>query len=380
MINPMTEIVCDTSQLAAAMQAAAPLIKELSADTSSLGVISPVQAGVLIEAKNGILSVTVSNAETSFTCNVGASEQDIRVLPPARMFQSIIRRVGKESTSLIFENQTLYVKSGKAEFKIPCFQPDGFRSVTPPESEDKAETSTELLREAILQTISSASNDKTRPTLAGVSMKHVDNDGQKLEFVATDSYALAIKQIDYSGTFTNAVVPTSTMKLLLSSLGDHPETHIMHDGNKICFRNGEALVTSRVIAKEYVAYDSLLKNVANHAIVCSKKDFFDAIRLALLIEDQLPVVSIELTENGMTVKHETEENGVATCEVGGTTENPGMKIMFNATLLKRSLETIRSEQIRIEFEHPSKPAHVFAVDENSHDRTVLTHVVMPMMR
>lgn len=153
----------------------------------------PILSNILLRTENNRLLVAATNLEIASTYYIGAkivSEGSLTI--PARLVSEFVNNLPKDNVDLKVEGTKLSISSGNYKSTINGVLSDEFPALPTIEAVSKLVLPTNLFKDAIAQTVITASHDDTRPVLTGVLLHTVDD---KLYMAATDGYRLSEKML-----------------------------------------------------------------------------------------------------------------------------------------------------------------------------------------
>ena len=158
----------------------------------------PILTGVNIEVNKNNLVLTTSNSDISTKAkvesNLEVSKEGVIVLP-GKILIDIIRKVNSKTVTLEeVEHNLIVLTAGKSEFTLNSMQKDDYPKIKFISQDNPVELNARTLRTVIRQTTFATSLTENRPILTGVNLSTA---GNELTCVATDSYRLSKKSIEF---------------------------------------------------------------------------------------------------------------------------------------------------------------------------------------
>ena len=321
----------------------------------------PALSGVLMELTDTDLTLTTTDLELTTRVTLGLTGEAGKVLLPARLLAEIVRSLGSEQVELITENGTVRVAGGRTKYEIRSLAPEDF-----PRVETVAQTRTlkidgGLLSSALAQVATAASRDETRPVLTGVLF---EAEGDELRVVATDSYRLALRTVELPGVGDlRVLIPARAIVEVARLASGCDEVTIEVASAQVSFHLGDTVIQSRLIEGEFPAYRQLLPENQPNQLTISKTEFLEEVkRVALLAQDATPVF-LELSEDEIKISCHAQGLGEGDGGVDGTYVGDDMRAAFNPSYLEAGVAATTSDQVRIDFTDPQRPALVHAAED-----------------
>src|SRR5687767_5808733 len=185
----------------------------------------PVLSGLKIDAQEeGRVRVAATDLElTMETTFAAAVDTPGKVIVPGRLFGEMTRSLGAGQVSVASGDAEVEIGSGRGQFRVRSLAPDDYPALPIEEREGDGagitvEIEGDLLATALSQVVRGASTDESRQILTGVLW---EIDDKKLVLAATDSYRLAVREVDIpagSSETRKVVLPSRTLAELARSL------------------------------------------------------------------------------------------------------------------------------------------------------------------
>ncbi|MGH9079223.1 MAG: DNA polymerase III subunit beta, partial [Acidimicrobiales bacterium] len=154
--------------------------------------------GVRLETTGNRLSVV--GTDLDLTVHVSAEAIGISdgvCVAPAKLLADIVRSLEPGAVTIESEAEKVEIGAARSRFSLRTFPADDFPTLPEPPSPATSLPATELAG-ALRQVVRAASSDDARPLLTGVL---IAPEGAGVRLVATDSYRLAMRDIDGSNAF-----------------------------------------------------------------------------------------------------------------------------------------------------------------------------------
>lgn len=362
--------------------------------TSHLGgknVDLPILSNVHLKAGGGSLKLTATNLEIASSCLVrGKIDQEGEFTVPAKLFFDYVSLLPSEQVDLELDGTSLKVKCGGYTTKLNGLSASEFPLI-PAVSDGKTyKFNAEELREAIGQVLFSVATNEARPELSGVSIRFHDPavGAGKATLAATDSYRLAERVIDLSGSgeLGAVIVPARTLaevSRILSVAKDDvevPETIDMTiTDNQLVARYGSIELISRVIDGKYPDYRQIIPTAFKTEATFDVNALVKAIKTASLFSRTgLFDVSLQFSpkEKTITARGADTARGenVAACPAEMTgNENT---VTVNYRYLLDGLAALGEAEAKLELIDAGNPCVLVPKKESG--KTHYQYIVMPI--
>jgi DNA polymerase-3 subunit beta len=351
--------------------------------------------GVRIESVGNHL--TVVGTDLDLTVHVSTEAIGITdgvCVAPAKLLTDIVRSLEPGAVTIESEGDKIEIGAARSRFSLHTFPVDDFPSLPEP-----PEPATFLpaggLASALRQVVRAASNDDARPLLTGVL---IAPEGNGVRLVATDSYRLALRDIQGSDAFADnaqILVPARALAELqrLSALGnaakeapgavgdsekqestDIPTIGLSIGDHDVTFTAGDVKVSTRLLDGSYPDYRQLIPNEYPNRLHVGKDSLLDALRrVRLLVRDNTTPVRLSMRQGGVDLTVVSQEVGDASETVDADFDGEELTIAFNPTYLIDGVEAVPGDEVLLETVDATKPATVRAAEQ-----TDFRYLLMPV--
>ena len=286
------------------LKEAKEVMKQVSAFSDKKSSI-PALTGMMIEAKEGVVTVRCTNLESGIEGKFEAEvAEEGKVVVNAVKISELV--ANSEEVEMELEGNRLKVKTEDSVFKLPVIS-DGEEAFNfGGEREKIAVIPQESLKEGIESVIFAVSNDEARYILTGVCLNFRE---EISEVAGTDGKVLAVYEFgkveckEYLG-----VIPKKFAKELTKILGTEGEVEIKADDSRMEFRTEKYVVWSSLIEGEYPDYSALFPEEFTTDIDVHKGEMVKALKKVSVVMDkgETEFGTFECAEDKLTVKVEVE--------------------------------------------------------------------------
>jgi DNA polymerase-3 subunit beta len=282
----------------------------------------------------------------------------------------------KAELELVDGSVVLTIGGSKTTIKtIPL---DDFPTIPAPENKTKHTIPTESLITGVRSVLYSASTSLIKPELASVYMYHQDD---SLVFVATDSFRLAEKKIQYKTKkeLPTVIMPVRNITELIRILESGPtgDVEVIIDEDQYSVQKEGLYVTSRIIDGSFPDYKSILPTEVTTEVVVLKEDLLTTFKKAQIFSDKFGQVTLHIYPKNKTFTISARNNDVGEIfdSLQGALTGNDIDISFNHRYLIDVFPSIHADSISLTFSGQGKPLIVKGVGDTS-----FTYLVMPMNR
>jgi len=334
----------------------------------------PVLANVMLEAKEGGVTLTTTDMELSVTTSVPAEVEKagLTTLPARRLF-SVVRELPSQQIDLsVDEKHSATLKCGSSFFKIMGLSPDDYPEIPEPEANQSYTLEGATLKHMLKCVQYAASVDETRYVLNGILFSFKEG---KLTVVATDGRRLALseQEVDFpSENELDLVVPAKAVNELLRNMDDGDTVKMIAAGSQVVFEIDGLRLTSKLIDGTFPNYQQVIPPQCEERIAIERETLLHAVRrVALVTSEQSNSIRLEFGNNEIQVLSFTPDIGEAHERVPVKYDGPEMTIAYNPEFLLAPLRILDSDEVYLELSDEMSPG---VLKSDIH----FLYVIMPM--
>lgn len=337
----------------------------------------PVLSNILLEAKNGQLTLSCTNLETSISYWIGAQvDEEGSLTVPARIFTDLISTFTQEKIDLTGEKNHLDIVCGESEATLTGIEASEFPPLPKSLEEVSLSLDKNLFGSQLPFILISASNDEGRPLLTGVRFV-VDED--KLLMVATDGFRLSLKELPKQPQFLescviSAKVLSEVFRLAQSEEGKSIGLIFSTDKNQVIFQLEQAKIATRLIEGEYPQFSKIIPAGFTTRAVIDRGELTAAVKFSsVYARESANIIKFKVMQNQIILTANSPQIGENKTSVSARVEGEGGEIAFNSRFLTDLLSVFPDDQIVLEMSGPLAPG-VF----KSPTDTSYLHIIMPV--
>ena len=337
----------------------------------------PILSNILLRTDGNRLLVAATNLEVATTQYIGAKIAKAGAITvPARLISEFVSSLPKDSIELKVVNNNIHLKSGNYTSVINGVIADDFPELPTINEKSSINYSINIedFKQAVSQTIITASSDSTRPVLTGVYW-HSHN-GQ-LYLAATDGYRLSERRLVETTSEVAAIIPVQTLQEVLRTIVDDSDTvDILFDETQVRFRINEAEIISRLVDGNFPDYRQLIPKKSDITAVVDKQEFVRVTKIAgLFARESGGSVTVTVDDDKKTVSLHSiaSEMGENTSELAASVTGAG-QVTLNSRYLAEALSVLEDEEIEFSFSGKLSPCILKSTKKD----TNYYHVIMPL--
>lgn len=368
----------------------ADLVRELNL---SQGVVEkkttiPILSNVLLEARDGRVTLTATDLELGIRCSFPAKvKKDGAGTIPAKKLLDYVRLLPDAEITLKFlDNHWANITCGRSRTKMAGMSRESFPEL-PPMPEAVAQVPAGLLSSMVTKTIFAISAEESRFTLNGAllvvrpaaeGVPHgtlmVSTDGHRLAYVeSVEEFAAPPQQL-------KVLVPKKAMSeivRLAQESGAESLTAIANDDNHLYFQFGDRLLITRKLTGNFPDYERVLPRDNTHVATLEREDIKAAVeRVAQFADERSRAIRIQFAPGEVRVFTSSVESGESEEGVPTTYTGPEIDIGFNAQYLLDFLRAVSQDQVSFQLRDQRSAGELCPAGDSTTHR--YRYVVMPM--
>lgn len=326
----------------------------------------PVLAGVLIDAgTDGTVTLSAFDYEVSARITVSAEVSEPgTVLVLGRLLSDISRALpGDKPVDVATDGSKVQVTCGSSRFALLQMPASDYPTL-PTQPDASGTIDGQTFAQAVAQVAIAADRGDTLPILTGV---RVEIEGEKVTFLATDRYRLAMREFTWSPTSPDAshvaLIPGRTLAETARSLGSGGSVAVAlgsaagGDG-LVGFEAGQRHSTSRLLDGEYPKVAKIFPSSSETEAVIKTSDLIEAVKRVSLVAERNTPVRLRFSADQVDIEAGTGDDAQASEAVSARVEGPGLDIAFNPAFLLDGLGALHTPYARMSFTAPLKPAMI----------------------
>ncbi|MBQ2374686.1 MAG: DNA polymerase III subunit beta [Alistipes sp.] len=344
----------------------------------------PILEYFLMELKNGELTVTTSDLETTLigSIKVDNVEQEGTIAAPAKLMLDSLKEFAEMPLSIEVNDTTweITITWASGHLSIPGASAVSYPSIQTLGAESKNITlDVTTLVNGINHTIFATADDELRPVMNGV---YFDFQPESLTFVATDAHKLvkfaAEQSNDFAASFILPKKPSNLLKNLLSK--EEEPVEVTFDAKNVSFQLENFKLVCRLIEGNYPNYNAVIPNANPNKVLVDRVEFLNGIkRVAVCSNPTTNLIRMDIANNKVNLTAQDIDFSVSANEtISCSYEGQNVTIGFKSTFLVEILSNIDTPTVVVELADSTR-AGVFkpVYDDKQSSETLM--LLMPMM-
>lgn len=345
----------------------------------------PVLSGLLITAEDGLLSIASFDYETSAQLEIEADiETPGTILVSGRLLNDIVRSLPAAPVTVETEGSKVVLTCRNSRFDLATMPVDEYPAL--PGLPDSAGTvDGSAFAHAVAQVTVAASKDDTLPILTAVKL---EIEGDRITFLATDRYRLAMRELTWSPTdpsiSTSLLVKSRTLTEVAKSLAGGGELQLRlpaesSTSDLVGFSSGGRRTTSVLVDGEYPKIRALFPESSPIHAVAATGPLIEAVNRVKLVAERNTAVRMVFTDGQVSLDAGTGNDASANESLDASLEGEQITVAFNPAYLGEGLNVIDAPFVRFSFTTAPKPALMTAQHEpDAPQQDDYRYLVMPV--
>lgn len=334
----------------------------------------PILSNVLLKTIGNRLSIAATNLDIAITYLIGSKvDKEGSITVPARLMQDFIASLPSGVINLELNENKLHIHTDKYESTINGIAADEYPIMPAIESGKKLKLNATLLKAALHQVITAASNDESRPVLTGVYVHSFEG---KLFMVATDSYRLAEKELTAIKDAVELLIPASALLDLQRLVSDaEGQVEVTYDDQQVLFKVGDSELVTRQIEGTYPDYRKLIPAKFAYIAQLSKADFVNITKVSSLFARESAgsiTINLDKQNNQISIRSVASQLGENIANATAKVSADGT-VTLNSRYVLDALQAIDGDEVTFSFNGKLEPCLL----HNPKHRDYL-HIIMPL--
>src|SRR5690606_21864886 len=354
------------------------LLKHLSAINGvvTTNPVVPILENFLFEIKEGKLTVTASDLQTSMMTEIELeAKEDGNIAVPARILIDTLKNLPEQPVTFSIDNETysIEISSDNGRYKLAGENATDFPKIPAVTNPTTVDMSTEVLSSAINNTIFATSNDELRPAMTGV---YINLSSTNTTFVATDGHRLVrYRRVDIaSEDAASIIIPRKALNLLKSTLpSENVPITVEFNNSNAYFKFNNIKMICRLIDERFPDYENVIPVDNDNDMTINRMELLSSLRrIAIYANKTTHQVGLKLLGSELQISAEdqdfsNEANERLSCEH----EGEDIEIGFNAKFLVEMLNNLSSKEVTFKFSPPTRAGLIIPSDKGDNEDILL---------
>lgn len=348
----------------------------------------PVLAGVLLEAgQDGTLTLSAFDYEVSARVTVAAEVTESgTALVLGRLLSDISRSLPADKpVDVATDGNKVSVTCGSSRFALLQMPASDYPTLpTQPSPSGTIDGAT--FAQAVAQVAIAADRGDTLPILTGV---RVEIEGDRVTFLATDRYRLAMREFTWTPSQPDAshvaLIPARTLAETARALGQGGSVSVAlgqaagGDG-LVGFEAGQRHSTSRLLDGEYPKVAKIFPSSSEIEAVVKTADLIEAVKRVALVAERNTPVRLRFSQGQVDIEAGTGDDAQASEAVEARLDGADIDVAFNPAFLLDGLGALPTPYAHLSFTAALKPAMISGQSEEDGSPDVSYRYVLQPVR
>jgi len=345
------------------------------------GQTIPILSNVLLEAKDGFVTIRATNNEIEIMEKTAAVVEDAgAVTVPAHKLHDIVKLLpegAQISLSLSDDGNQMSVVSGRSKFSLPVLSADGFPTMVQENMPFQFTVAGADLQGLITKTGFAASQEETRYNLNGIYLHEKTGEAAFLTAVATDGHRLACAKVALpqgAEGMPGVIIPRKTIAEISKLLAEMSvDVMVSLSANQIRFQLNDIVLASRLIDGTYPEYEKVIPLTNDKRVEADAAVLSGVIERGSVVSEKSRGIKLILKENLIQVSATAVDEGTAEDEMDAVYSGMELEIGFNFRYLLDILSQIKGGTVQLLVNDSVSPVII----KDTGDDNAL-YVLMPM--
>ena len=334
---------------------------------------TPALTGLYLHASDGFLEVIASDLDITIKSKIVVDvDVEGKCLVNSNKLSEIVRKLPEGEVVFSDVGSELKIETKSLDFTLRKLEDQDYPEAFLKKHEKDEQTQEVLVSELFdsLKNVGIASTPEGgRPVLTGV---YFNNQDEKTELAATDSYRLATQQISNFPINDVGIISFKSLSEVIRLFENEEETLNINSNEKdLYFFNDKYFASLRKVEGTFPEYQNLFPKETLFTAEIDKKEILESLdRSTVVAEGYIPVTFIFENNEKLTITTLNKD-------VGGGNESLNIKILgvetgdingfqmsFNPNFLIQGIEVLEGNKVYIRFSGNEKPVVVQGESEN----------------
>ena len=344
----------------------------------------PVLAGILLAVTGESLELSGFDYEVSTLATIDVHAQSAgAALVSGRLLAEITRSLPPHPVEVAVDGPRLTISCGSARFTLPTMPVEDYPSLPSMPTTAGVATSAEF-ETAVSQVAVAAGRDDTLPMLTGVRL---EIEGERITLAATDRYRLAVREFGWApeqpGMSAAVLVPARSLADAAKTLTGGSEITLALSGTGtgegiMGFAGAHRHTTTRLLDAEFPSYRKLLPTESAATAEVRVASFLEAVKRVSLVAERGTPVRLSFDADGVTLRAGGDDEGRAEEQMEADFAGEPLTIGFNPMFLQDGLSAVHTENVRLSFTTPNKPAVLTGIPADGPTSEDYRYLIMPV--
>ncbi len=334
----------------------------------------PILSNFLIQAENGLLTITATDLTVGMRCHGEAKvlEEGAITLPAKRFFQLTRELTAPSLEMTSSDGETSQLKAGTSKFKFHGMHQKDFPALPDLTSASSFEMEQKVLKEMLFRTAFAASREDSRYVLTGILLK-IEN--KEAQFVGADGKRLAevSTPLNIDDTLQGEwILPLKAVEEIYKTLSDKENVKIFLMPDKVALEMNRTTIVTKLLSGTYPDFKRIIPEKLETKVTLHREELTSMLRqVSLFTDEESQSVRFLFSEGLLSLKANHSSIGEGEVSMPVNFHKPPLAIAFNPHIFLDILRHCRDETIELGLNDPFNPGIIT-------DKSTARFVIMPM--
>lgn len=343
----------------------------------------PILNNILLTTEKKQLKLSATDLEVAIISYISCKvEKEGTITIPAKTLFNFISNLPNKKIEVNLKNNILYLKCENYKSNIKGLNAKDFPIIPKIKSEPALEINSLKFKNALEQIINFVSFSDIKPEITGALFDFTSD--KKIKLVATDSFRLGEKLIDFKNTkpkqdnLRSIIIPHKTVQELIriiSNLEEEEMVKLSIENNQVLFNLEKVQLISKLIEGTYPSYQQLMSSQFETTVLIDREEFVKAVKLSSFFSSKINDVRLRINSKKSSVEVFSQdlELGENLTTLQGEIKGKELEIIFNHRYLLDGLNSITAKKVFLGFNGEVSPGIVKPEGDPS-----FTYIAMPI--
>lgn len=327
--------------------------------------VMPILECILLSAHGDELVMCANDMEMAITTRVECIvDEEGEIAVEAALLHEIAKKLPDGDVLIAQTSQKAVLTAEDFKLELPIADYTQFPNMPSVDKGRSFEIPQNILKTMITQTIFARSDEEKNEVISGLNLK-VKNGKVRITGLDRKRIATRVCDIADDDMAEDTILPGKTMNEIRKILSDdESNANISISDSLVMFSFGKTVLTSRIIAGEYMDIDAFLEkaNSITKAVI-DKSSLYECLDRSMLlekVEDMKPVIfAINNEKINLSIK---TARGAINETISAIVEGEDFMIGFDPRVFLDMLKVYDEEEVILEFNGNNQPCFVYSKD------------------
>jgi len=341
----------------------------------------PILSNILIEAKNGSLSLTATDLTVGIRCTTEAKilEEGATTLPARRLGQLVRELTAVNIECVTNSNDLTEIIADSSRFKLYGMNKNEYPALPDVQEAARFTIKSAELKNAFYMTSFAVSREDNRYVLTGVNLTVK---GAEATLVGTDGKRLAkttIKVTTSSQLEGNYIIPLKAVEEIQKNLSEEGDAIVYLMKDKIALQVENALIITKLLTGEYPDVDRVIPEQPETKVTLHREELSTLLKqVSLFTQEGSHSVKFTFTPGELKLVVNTTDIGEGVVKMPVNYHGTKLDIAFNPNYFMDILRHSKSDSVDLGLTDPFNPGIITETAEENKEASSPIFVLMPM--